>query len=114
SGGGGSGHLYRNGIAGAFHHVTVGQIHQPRCEIDQFRAAVAGVGADNHTVAGVRLVGGGTVDGNHFRAFLGANGVGGETLTIVHVVNLDLFVFEDARQIEQFAVNGAGSFILEF
>ena len=64
-------------------------------------------------MADAGLVRGGTIDRDDLRTFFAADGVGGEALAVVHVVDLDLLVFADAGQVQPLAVDGAGAFIVE-
>src|SRR5690606_36682202 len=48
------------------------------------------------------------------RTFLATDGVGGEALAIVDVVDLDLFVFVNAGQVQPVAVNGAGAYVVQY
>ncbi len=88
-------------------------VQHMRFEIGQLGLAVVGVGADDQAVTDTGLVSSGTVDRDDLRTFLAADGVGGEALAIVDVVDLDLFVFTDAGQVQPLAVDGAGTFIIE-
>jgi len=81
-------------------------IEHMRFEAGQLGLAVVRIGADNQAVADTGLVSSGTVDRDDLRTFLAADGVRGEALAIVDVVDLDLFVFTDAGQVQPFAVDG--------
>src|SRR5450830_1178882 len=108
-----SGDLHRNRVAGVAQFVARGHVQHARLEIDQLGLAVMGIGADDHPVADAGLVGGGTVHRDDPRAFLAANGIGGEALAVVDVVDLDLFVLTDPGQVQPLAVDGAGTFVIE-
>src|SRR5689334_25198077 len=73
-----------------------------------------GVSADDHAIANLGLVRGGTVDRDHARTFFTPDGVGGEALAVVDVVDLDLFVLADAGQVQPFTIDGAGAFVIEY
>ena len=79
-------------------------VQHMRFEIGQLGLAVVGVGADDQAMTDTGLVSSGTVDRDDLRTFLAADGVGGEALAIVDVVDLDLFIFTDAGQ--QGHING--------
>src|SRR5690606_21316566 len=68
---------------------------------------------DDDAVADGSLVGGGAVHRDHLGTFLGADRVGGEALAVIDVVDLDLLVFTDARQVQPLPINGTGAFVIE-
>src|SRR5690606_37328319 len=112
--GGPSGGLHGNGVGGALYDVAFVQVDELGLVVQQFRFAVAAVGADDDAVADGGLVGGGAVHRDDARAVFGADGVGGEAFAIGDVVDLDLLVFADAGQVKQLAVDGAGAFVVQF
>ena len=57
--------------------------------------------------------GGGAVDRNDARTALGGDGVGGEALAVIHVVNIDRFIFQNAGGLQEILVDGAGPFIVQ-
>lgn len=56
---------------------------------------------------------GGAVDRNDARTALGGDGVGGEALAVIHVVNIDRFIFQNAGGLQEILVDGAGPFIVQ-
>src|SRR5690606_25316078 len=102
----GSGNLNRNRIAGVAEFAVGAHIKDVGLEAGQLGFAVMGIGADDQAMANAGLVRGGAVDRDDLRAFLAADGVGGEALAVVDVVDLDLFVFTNAGQIQPVAVDG--------
>ncbi len=76
---------------------------------------LAGVGVghlhiktDDQLVAHAGAARGGAVDRNA-RTALGGDGVGGEALAVIHVVNIDRFIFQNAAASRN-PVDGAGPF----
>src|SRR3546814_15235606 len=67
----------------------------------------------DHQVARLRAVRGGAVHRDDAAAFLCADRVGRETLAVVDVVDLDALVLADAGDVEQPAVDRAGSFVVQ-
>src|SRR5690606_29739329 len=100
-----SGQLHRDGVAGVAQGAVGGVVQHARRVFVQLGLAVVGVGADDQPVADLGLVGGGAVDRDDARAGFAANGVGGEALAVVDVVDLDLLVFADAGHVQPVAVD---------
>lgn len=42
-----------------------------------------------------------------------ANGIGDQSIAIVHIVNMNLLVLGDIRRVHQFVVDGNASFIMQ-
>src|SRR5690606_25601407 len=109
----GSGNLNRNRIAGVAEFAVGAHIKDVGLEAGQLGFAVMGIGADDQAMANAGLVRGGAVDRDDLRAFLAADGVGGEALAVVDVVDLNLFVLTNAGQVQPVAVDGAGAFVIQ-
>ena len=71
------------------------------------------IGADDDEVAFLREAGGGAVDANDSGAALALDGVGRETLAVVDIQDIDLFVGDDVDFIEQVAVDGDRAFVMK-
>ena len=97
--------LDRNGVARVAQPVVLIHVHQFRLEAGQLLVLQHRVRADDDDIAGIGLVGGGTVHGNNAGAGLGADRVGRETLPVVNVIDLDLLVLADIRGIQQMPVD---------
>ena len=110
---GDSGDLYRDGVAGMAQLAVCAHVEHMGFEIGQLGLAVVRIGADDQAMTDTCLVGRGTVDRNDLRTFLAADGVGGEALAVVDVIDLDLFVFADTGQVQPLAIDGAGAFVVE-
>lgn len=72
-----------------------------------------GVGADDDEVALLREAGGGTVDADDAGIFLALYNVGGETVTVIDVEDVDLLVGNDVGFIHDGAVDGDRAFVME-
>src|SRR5690606_28233063 len=94
--------------------AIVAHIKDAWLEAGQFSLAVVGIGTDDQAMTNAGLVRCSAVDGDDLRTFLATDGVGGEALAIVDVVDLDLFVFANAGQVQPVAVNGAGAFVVQY
>src|ERR1700712_6004063 len=108
-----SGELYRYGIAGVAKFIARSHIKHARLEMHKLGLGVVSIGADDHAISDFCLVRCCAVDRDHPRSFFTANSIGGESLTVVDVVDLDLFVLTNARQVQPFAVDGAGAFVVQ-
>lgn len=71
------------------------------------------VRADNQQIADAGAAGRRAVDGNNARAAFGGDGVGRKTLTVINVINIDSFIFQNAGGIQKILVDGAGAFIMQ-
>src|SRR5690606_14613188 len=109
----GSGGLGGNRGVGVGERVLAVDVDQGRLELRQFRLVQRGVGADDHQVARLRAVRGGAVHRDDAAALFRADRVGDETLAVVDVEDVHLFVFADAGNVEQAAVDGAGAFVMQ-
>ena len=108
-----SGNLYRNGFCLALHFVFA-------LEIGDFRLPGAGFfvrhgdeTGDNQNIADVGAVCRRAVNGDNSRPALCGDGVGGETITVGHVPDMNSLVFKDAGRIEEILINSAGAFIVQ-
>ena len=105
--------MCRNLRADALDVVFLIDVDQLRLEVGQFDLVVIRVSRDDQNIAHRRFARRRPVDGNHAGAFLAANGIGGETLAIVDVVDFDFFLFTNIRGIQQELIDRAGAFIFK-
>ena len=98
--GGSSGDLDRNGSARMGDEVTVVDVHQARIESRKFLLFQFCVGANDHNIAGAGLECGGAIDRDYPGTCLCLNCIGGKTLAITEVINLDPLVLEDVGRIQ--------------
>lgn len=74
----------------------------------------AAVGYDDHDIADLGFAGCRAVEAHDARAAFAPDGVGHESLTIVIVYNMYLFVFDDSHRIHQILVDGDAADVIEF
>ena len=104
--------MHRNVVTAVDDLIGFVQIDQGGAVLSQFLAAEAGIGADYNAVTWGGLVRGGAIDRDDAGLGGGTNRVSDETFTIADVIDVDLFVFQDAGEIEQISIDCTGSFIV--
>ena len=109
----GSGCLNGDSVSGADDMVVLIEVDEPGFVIQQFRFTVLAIGADNDPVTYSCLVGCCTINGDDPGTGFCPDCIGGKTFSVAQIIDLDLFVFANACCIEQVAVDGAGSLIVE-
>ncbi len=68
---------------------------------------------DNQNIADAGAVRGGAVNGDDPGAPLGGNGVGGETVAVGDVPEVNSFILQNTGRIQEVLVNGARTFIVQ-
>ncbi|KEL59930.1 polysaccharide deacetylase family protein [Escherichia coli 5-366-08_S1_C1] len=111
--GGLSGNLYRNRFRGTFHFVVafkIGDVGPPGASFFIWHGNEAG---DDDNIADAGAVGRRTVNGNNSRTAFCRDGIGGETLAVGHIPDINGFVFENTGCVKKILVNGARTFIVQ-
>lgn len=72
-----------------------------------------GVGANDDEVALLREAGGGTVDADDTGILFALDNVGGETVAVVDVEDVDLLIGEDVGFVHDSAVDGDRALVME-
>ena len=105
--------MHRNLVTATRDTVLRINIDQIGLMASQFHFVIHREGGDDQDVTRCGTAGSRAIDRNDARSAFGADGVGGETLAVVYVPDVDLFVFLDVGRFEQVFINGAGTLVVQ-
>ena len=88
-------------------------VDQVRLEACGFFLAHAGECRHDDQVTDLHMARGTAIERDDATAFIGTQGVGRKTRTVGHVPDVHLLEFEDAAGIQQQAIDGDGTFVVE-
>ena len=108
-----SGNLYRNRFRGTFHFVVafkIGDVGSPGASFFIWYGNEAG---DDDNIADAGAVGRRTVNRNNSRTTFCCDCIGGETLAVGYIPDINGLVFENTGCVKKILVNGARTFIVQ-